>query len=372
VATIDLSDPTKPTLVGNTQLDFPLYSYGYGYWNEDGGYYYGGYGGVYDAGSTIVKVGGSLVVRHSDSQWVADGSQGSHYETSTKLEVIDLSNPAQPTLASTLELPQHAGQTSLQVSGNLVTSSHWEQVLGSDKVRFYLDQIDLSNPAAPKALDPINIPGSLLRFDAAKGELVTIDYTKTVTPASTWEQCYNVSSDGYGYYYGWNRQFNYETNECVTFQRSLRLLSVDGEGATLLDTLPIDSDNDYLSGIAIGGSRMFAMIQGYDPVKKTSTQSVLVIDGLHDGAFTTKTAALETVKQPWYYGGYSFLGVSGSKVVLMNYTNENTIFTLEGKDDLGLVNHGSLRSWASDVQIAKGQVIVSMQDRGVQSVQVGE
>jgi hypothetical protein len=253
-----------------------------------------------------------------------------------------------------------------------VVSSHWEQVLDSDKVRFYLDQIDLSNPAAPKALDPINIPGSLLRFDAARGELLTIDYTKTVTKATTWEECYNVSSDGYGYYYGWNRQFNGSTNQCVVFNRSLKLLGVADGSATQLDTLQVDSDTDYLSSIALGNGRVFGLIQGYDPVKKTSTQSVLVVGGVHDGAFTTKTASLETVKQPWYYGGYSFLGVSGSKVVLMNYNNENTVFTLEGQDDLGLVNHGSLRSWASDVQIAKGQVIVSMQDRGVQTISVGE
>ncbi|MCS6902336.1 MAG: hypothetical protein NZX77_21540, partial [Polyangiaceae bacterium] len=85
--------------------------------------------------------------------------------------------------------------------------------------------------------------------------------------------------------------------------------------------------------------------------------------------FKPSELLLETGKS-WYYGSYSLIGTSGDSAVLMSWSNENTIFTLDPntQGEEKLTNRGSLRSWASEVRIAGDKVIASLQDRGVQVV----
>ena len=63
-------------------------------------------------------------------------------------------------------------------------------------------------------------------------------------------------------------------------------------------------------------------------------------------------------------------GVSGESAVLMSWTNENTLFTLDPNADGNgkLTERGSLRSWASEVRVVGDKAFASLQDRGVQVV----
>lgn len=48
----------------------------------------------------------------------------------------------------------------------------------------YLDRFDFSDPSQPQRLAPVNIPGTLLDFDAASGALLTLETLSFHEPAS--------------------------------------------------------------------------------------------------------------------------------------------------------------------------------------------
>jgi uncharacterized secreted protein with C-terminal beta-propeller domain len=365
VLNIDTSNPAAPKVLGHSELPFSSGYYG-GYY---GGYYDGYYGGYYgsgwllEAGQDLVQVGTTVAMR----RWVYPENYNYNNPPKQVIELIDLKDPSKPTHAKTIELPEGEHQTGLSVSGSWLVTSHAEPVPDKPgKVRFYLDRFDVSNPTAPVALPKVNVPGSPLRFDAATGSLVSVDYKKTAFPAQSWEECYG--KDAY-YYGGYGKWFDHQSNQCVTVTKSLRLSSIKDDKATLLDTLPLDTDGSWTQQVVFGQDHLFGMAYAYDPKTGINTQRIVTIAGLTTGKFKPSDLLLETGKS-WYYGSYGLLGTSGDSAVLMSWSNENTIFTLDPttQGEEKLANRGSLRSWASEVRIAGDKVIASLQDRGVQVV----
>src|SRR5690606_13138808 len=92
------------------------------------------------------------------------------------LEIVDFSDADEPQ-RTTVKMPPSLGSTGLLVSGNQVVSSHFEvSPTNSSNVRFYLDRVDLSDAQEPKLLARVNIPGSLLAYDAELSRALTVDY----------------------------------------------------------------------------------------------------------------------------------------------------------------------------------------------------
>ncbi|HMA96684.1 MAG TPA: hypothetical protein VKP30_28555, partial [Polyangiaceae bacterium] len=46
----------------------------------------------------------------------------------------------------------------------------------SERVRFYMNRLDVSNPSAPLLDPPVNTPGAVVTFDEMSGRAVTLDY----------------------------------------------------------------------------------------------------------------------------------------------------------------------------------------------------
>lgn len=97
-----------------------------------------------------------------------------------KLSVLDLSDPANPTLAEPLSLPANEEAAGLLADGDDLYVSYRIPVdVENDSrpfVRYYFRRLDLSNPAAPDLSGGINVPGNLLAVEDNGRTVVTQDY----------------------------------------------------------------------------------------------------------------------------------------------------------------------------------------------------
>jgi hypothetical protein len=188
-------------------------------------------------------------------------------------DVLDLSDPESPKVASRFEVPEQAasggwgyfgvgycsvdmgwgwyGNYSSDVAltdGDMVVSQHFAPVPDQPgRVRYYLDRIDVSDPYAPRMLPAINIPGTAIHFNGSTNELVTLDYSDTLEQATSPEDCYMRGA------WGW---FDTIPAECHVTRRSLNSLVLDGDTATLKSTLPLD-DARRMQNIAVSDNRIF-------------------------------------------------------------------------------------------------------------------
>lgn len=133
------------------------------------------------------------------------------------------------------------------VSGDIVASQHYEQVDYQGSVKYYLDRIDVSDPENPVLLDPVNIPGSLVHYDAAAGRLVTVDYQKENLNLADFQECIQ---------YGAYSFFDEQRSECVVFKRGLNALELDGDVARRTGRVEID-DDWRTQRIAVSDERVF-------------------------------------------------------------------------------------------------------------------
>jgi len=156
-----------------------------------GGYWYGGWGwyGCYAwdwfGGADFVQVGGdALVFRRWIPQYATDGT---YLAASTALYVVDLADPDLPSLASTTITDDPTSWWgNLRAVGSELYASHYEWVKQPDYsgttydpgiVKYYLDQIDLTDRAHPTVGAKINVPGILVGADENDPSIVyTMDY----------------------------------------------------------------------------------------------------------------------------------------------------------------------------------------------------
>jgi hypothetical protein len=155
-------------------------------------------------------------------------------------------------------------------SGDIVASQHEEAVDdGTGRVRYYLDRIDVSDPANPQVLDPINIPGQLLRYEHDAGRLVTLDYGLVVIEAARddYNACYEQGGN-VRFEFAEGEQdridFNYATarGTCSRWYRRLNSLVLDDGIARRVSLLEIETDSEsglprQAPQIAVTQSRLF-------------------------------------------------------------------------------------------------------------------
>ncbi|MBI5500362.1 MAG: beta-propeller domain-containing protein [Deltaproteobacteria bacterium] len=241
VAVIDLSDPAAPRLV--SQARYPiLFPGSYLWWSF----------GTIESGRTVAQLGSTLVLRPPSWAWYGWREAGETTDSPPPptLEVLDLSDPAVPRHASSVTLPGGFEFGSLLVDGSSVVTSHAEPLDDTGgTVRFYLDRIDLADPDRPVLAPAVNIPGSPVWFDGAAGRLVTVDYRREERTTPTWEECVGPS--------GWSPDTWWDptTLVCSSLRRSLNLLAVAGDTATLLDSEePVDA---VIGAVRVTPERLF-------------------------------------------------------------------------------------------------------------------
>ncbi len=260
VATIDISNPAAPTLLAKTDVQLTTRStegYWGGYWGDgfwDGwGFwsYYGGYNAsLVASGQGAVMVGSKLAYLEVDHEpYKVQTPKGERWQTKIhrNLHVVDVSNPAAPNVNAPIFLGDSLGTSPLHVwNGSVITSRWIPSNKNADKVRFFMDRVDLTGPS-PVRQASINIPGSLLLADEASQRLVTTDYAAERKPAADWQSCQNQL--------GYRAWFDWDTNTCIRVTRDFKLSDVTGTKVKLRQTFTPPSQN--ISGVQIADDRVY-------------------------------------------------------------------------------------------------------------------
>lgn len=146
------------------------------------------------------------------------------------------------------------------VSGDIVVSQHQVPVDdGTGRVRYFLDRIDVSDPANPELLAQVNIPGSAIDYDHESKQLVTVDHLLEERPADDWEDCYSDHGNVY---------FDDQAGVCRSFQRRVNVLTVGDGTATLLSRKNIE-DEQPAQSVSMGDGLIF-----YDTINRDASGHV--------------------------------------------------------------------------------------------------
>jgi hypothetical protein len=151
------------------------------------GWYWGWYGcdmSSWYYGDDVVQVGSKLAFRRWMPQY---DSTGNYADALESLFIVDATNPDMPTLGSTVITDdRNAWWGNLRAIGNQLYASHYQWIEQSaydngvyspGRVAYYIDQIDLSDPAHPTVGQRINVPGFLVGGSEDDPSLVyTMDY----------------------------------------------------------------------------------------------------------------------------------------------------------------------------------------------------
>ena len=250
LSVVDLSQPTAPRLRGSIELG--ELGYGGGCWAEGDavgpGFWGGGCGGA-----ETVQVDGSLVAIHKSGyckRWDPMGSTCAE-QVPNEIDVVDLSNPDAPVIASQTRFDEADWMYGMKAEGRTLYVTHYEsfQVGQSWRARYYLDRLDLSNPAAPEVLRKINVPGELLGTSADGSVLYTTEH--------------------------W---YDYDAQTGIGSSRLfVHALDLDRQAgvAYLRDTVALFGD---ASRVALAGSHAYAVVQHYDPQTGRSTAELASLD----------------------------------------------------------------------------------------------
>jgi hypothetical protein len=158
---------------------------GWSGWGWGGFWYYDWFGGA-----DVVQVGGdALAFRRWYPQYAPEGPDGSwtYIDSLDSLFVVDVSNPDAPTIASTTVTDDSTTWWGdMQAVGNTLYATHYEWLNRPDPaspegtlyyVKYYLDEMDLSDRAHPKVGSKINVPGQLVGASATDPSILyTVDY----------------------------------------------------------------------------------------------------------------------------------------------------------------------------------------------------
>ncbi len=238
----------------------------------------------------MVFTGDALVSLQTRRVWDSEKTRTWVIESQT-LAAIDLRDPSNPRAAGKLTLPS-APFNGLQVGAGKVYTSHHASI-GDGKVRFYLDEIDVSNPDAPALARSVNVPGSLLAFDPTSARAITVDYKRTywdgVTDGST---CQEKAPLDYVI-------FDWEGKRCSTVHRSLRLVKLAGTMATLEQSFELPAAR--IGSVTVAAPRVVLRSTSYGyvydtvpggatPSSATPTDRLWVMTGMREGAVQTSPA----------------------------------------------------------------------------------
>jgi hypothetical protein len=220
-------------------------------------------------------------------------------------DVIELADPAAPTIASHLDTPPwfgqepstvgrgrisvelrwgfHGGRGSSELTaGDMLIGSHAEAVEGQPlRAKYYLDRLDLSDPRQPRWLDPISIPGSVIAYDADTSRLLTLEYVDELEPGTS-ETCASRGYTGY---------FESEQNACRVVRRSIDAVTLEGDSAIRTSQISLDRER-LATKIAVSSNRVFFTTSDF-PSLSPSGEALAP----PPGAVATGTITLETLER---------------------------------------------------------------------------
>ncbi len=173
-------------------------------WGWEGFWYYDWFDGA-----DIVQVGNDALAFHRWYPQYGYGTNGYTYiDSIDALVVVDLANPDKPGVASTsVTTDPTAWWGNLKAIGNTLYATHYDWITRPDPtnsngtgtlsyVRYYLDQVDLTDRAHPVIGQRINVPGVLVGGSSTDPSIIyTIDY-RWDTIGNSWNDIDVLKLDG--------------------------------------------------------------------------------------------------------------------------------------------------------------------------------
>lgn len=345
VAIVDISNPAEPRLLKQHELKAPGVQYWWTYGLND----------VLPTGADSVMVGTTLAVLRSTDTYLSVGSA-----PLVTLEVADLSDPSNPT-SVTIPMSETRGMTGLQVHDGKLYTSHYEPT-PDGRVRFYLDQIDISDPANPK-FNRRNVPGSLFAIDGNTGKVITATYQRHEERlAGGQTECWQ--RHGYSY-----SHFAYEGTDytgpgtCTWITHELKLLDVSGS-TRVESTLALDEDMHPKNSV-MGDGVLFAQLRDY--IYDQGPESMVelhTLSGFAEGKLKLGKAQAPPTD---YYLYISDLAVSGKRAGIVT---GQSFFVVDASDPVKPVVSQSQRlvSYPESISMDATHAYVSLGYEGVQSI----
>ncbi|MDX2052967.1 MAG: beta-propeller domain-containing protein [Polyangiaceae bacterium] len=378
IATVEVSPSGTATVVGQATL--PLSEF-YGGWYYGYGYGYG-YGMV-TSGRSALAVGSTVVLEDTSKKY--DSATGLPLITSAPLKVMDLSDPARPE-TSAVQLPAGEGVTGLLASGTVVARSHYEvSPFNADRVRFFLDQVDVSDPRSPRVLRSVNIPGSLVAYDASAKRAITASYEIAVLQNVTRSDCYgnHAQPDFIGppdSYDPGGLLIAEALGECRVVRQSLQLVSFSEESAQIVGSYEIPSKYS-IHQIATGTDRTFVSLAagwygyryyGYGfgacyggcapGVVEKRSLPLITVSGLHSGNFGASSLEIDVGD----YGQLSGLVASGKHAVLSaGWRGQVSVVNAEVASMSRIEATAEVPGYVADINILGNTAICSLGYDGV-------
>jgi len=372
VLTVDASDPDAPVVAGNVELEIPSSYYYYGY--------YYGYGyGLVASGSNVVNVGSSLVI--SGRGQVYDPAQQRYVAAPSELKVVDLRSPTSPRIA-TATLDQSTAFTGLLASGTIVATSHHEpSPNGNGRVRFYLDRVDVTNPRSPVVFEKVNIPGSLVAYDAESARAITTDYQEVNLANVTYEDCYQRYGS-YRFDAGSNVVIELGTRgTCTVIRQSLFLVAVEDGLATVIDRVEL-ALGETVRATALGDDRLFVSVgtvnyyyggyidyyYGYSTFEDR-TVPLLVLSGIRSGDFA---AARLEVSAGDYWGNIPLVA-SGTRAALSTgFQGKLAVIDADDPRAPRVAREVDIAGWVQDLDVVGDTAVASLGYDGAQSISLAD
>ncbi|MEO6420157.1 MAG: beta-propeller domain-containing protein, partial [Polyangiaceae bacterium] len=248
-----------------------------GYWGGFGwgwgGYYWYDW---YDGSDAIQIQGDVLAFR----RWSPIYTDNGKWRADQSLYVVDLKNPDAPTLASTLITEDdNAWWGNMRAVGDKLYTTHYEWIdqplTGNGVVKYYLDQIDLSDRAHPRVGAKINVPGLLVGASETDPSLLyTVDYR--------W--------DG------------------TTAKDEISVVKIDGGLAYLQSTTQLDG---YVGNVFVRGNTAYMSSEKYVYTSPSDGPRVT----LHQLDLTSPTAPVDHPSASQLGWGW-LLGIEGDRAIL--------------------------------------------------------
>jgi hypothetical protein len=182
---VDFTDPLHPAWRGKLDLDVDEVA--------------GLRGGWWGYGDEAALVGSALAI-HRFTYVVCVTAPCDPLD---QVRVYDLHDPDHPRLASTVAIPGSAWSWGLTASGSFLWLTHFEWGLepvatagSAPWGRYYVDRLDLRDPARPVLLAKVNVPGVLFAATADGRGLYTLETEWSGQAVTTWLHGLALTSGG--------------------------------------------------------------------------------------------------------------------------------------------------------------------------------
>ncbi|HMA95707.1 MAG TPA: beta-propeller domain-containing protein [Polyangiaceae bacterium] len=374
--TVDVANPAAPTVVGEATIDFGS---GWNYWYN---------AGLVNAGSSAVMAGNVIVAMGRENVVIEKRVTGDIYGTKSVIKVIDPANPSAPQVSS-VELPISLGTTGLLASGNIIGVGHFlESPSNPERVRFYVDRLDITDPKNPVLSAPVNVPGSPVAFDAKSSNVVTVDYTDIKQEGIASETCYSDYKSAW-FEYPDGRYEEGALGTCHSMQETVSLVALSGNSASVLGAQKLEV-GQAVSNVAVGDDRVFMAIGagGYRPYGMAADVAVsckgcggyygystieasklplIVVAGLGSSAFALGQVELSGGD----YWSYSPIVASGQRALLSTGWR-GKLAVVDGANVAAptVVREAEVVGSAQHLTAIAGIGIASMYYDGVQTIQI--